>query len=146
MSSYREIIYHIIYGTKDRIKSIPDEHSSVLYKYIWGIISNHNCHLYRINGAEDHLHILSDLHPSVSLEEYIKDIKVASNLWMKSNPDFPIFKGWADGNAAITISIKEKDKVVDYIKNQKEHHKVVSFFDEYKKLLVKNGLNIMRSI
>jgi REP element-mobilizing transposase RayT len=125
MSSYRQIIYHIIYGTKDRIKSIPNEHSPELYKYIWGIIKNQNSHLYRINGAEEHIHILCDLHPSVSLENYIKDIKVASSFWLKSKKDFPLFKGWAEGYAAITISVKEKDKVIEYIKNQKEHHKLL---------------------
>jgi REP element-mobilizing transposase RayT len=140
MSSYRQIIYHVIYGTKDRIKSIPNEHSPELYKYIWGIIKNHNSHLYRINGAEEHIHILSDLHPSISLENYIKDIKVASSFWLKSNKHFPVFKGWAEGYAAITISIKEKDKVLEYIKNQKEHHKTVSFVEEYKKFLIDNGI------
>jgi putative transposase len=80
------------------------------------------------------------LHPSVSLENYIKDIKVASSIWLKSKRDYPLFKGWAEGYAAITISIEEKDKVVEYIKNQKEHHKKVSFIDEYKKFLIDNGI------
>ncbi|MEI7485650.1 MAG: IS200/IS605 family transposase, partial [Ignavibacteriota bacterium] len=134
------IIYHIIFGTKDRIQSIPDEVSSELYKYIWGVIKNHNCHLYRVNGAEEHIHILSDLHPSVSLEKYIKDVKVSSSIWLKSNPGFPLFRGWAEGYAAITISTKEKNIVIEYIKNQKEHHKKISFFEEYKKFLVDNGI------
>ena len=140
MSSYRQIIYHIIFGTKDRVKSIPDEASSELYKYIWGVIKNHNCHLYRVNGAEEHIHILSDLHPSVSLEKYIKDIKVSSSIWLKNNLEFPLFKGWSEGYAAITISTKEKNTVIEYIKNQKEHHKNISFFDEYKKFLIDNDI------
>jgi len=140
MSSYKQIIYHIIFGTKDRIKSIPYVNSPELYKYIRGIIKNHNCHLYRINGADEHIHLLSDLHPTISLENFIKDIKVASSFWLKSNKHFPVFTGWAEGYAAITISIKEKDKVIEYIKNQKEHHKTISFADEYKKFIIDNGI------
>jgi len=140
MSSFRQIIYHIVFATKERVKSIPDECSSELYKYIWGIIKNHNCHLYRIDGSEDHIHILSDLHPSVPLASYIKDIKVSSSLWLKNNKDFLKFNGWAEGYAAITISIKDKEKVIEYIKCQKEHHKKLNFFDEYKKFLEDNGI------
>ena len=51
----------------------------ILGKYIWGIIKNKQGKLYRINGMEDHVHILSDLHPSVSLADYVKSIKVSMN-------------------------------------------------------------------
>jgi len=63
--------------------SISQKNVSSLYKYIWGIIKNKKGKLYRINGMEDHIHILSDLHPSVSLADYIKTIKVATSLWLK---------------------------------------------------------------
>jgi putative transposase len=90
--------------------------------------------------VEDHIHILSDLHPSVSLSDYIKDIKVASSLWMKECGYFPAFEGWQDGYGAFTYSIREKDKVINYIKNQKEHHKSETFYDEYKRLLIESGI------
>ncbi len=96
--------------------------------------------LYRVNGKEEHIHIFSDLHPSVSLANYIKDIKVSSSLWMKGSGLFPNFKGWQDGYGAFTYSIKEKDIIIDYIKNQKEHHKTENFYDEYKRLLIENGI------
>lgn len=125
--SYRQICYHIIFGTKNREATIPNEHCEELYKYIWGIIKNMNCKLYRINGVEDHIHICSDLHPSVCLADYIRTIKVSSGGWMKENGKFPHFKGWQDGYGAFTYSNKEKDVVINYIKNQKEHHKKVGF-------------------
>ncbi len=77
--SYRQIFYHIVFGTKHRKSTIVDENCEQLYKYIWGIIREKSCKLYRINGAEDHIHIFSDLHPSISLSNYIKDIKVVPN-------------------------------------------------------------------
>ena len=136
--SYRQVFYQIVFGTREREKVIHEAYCNELYKYIWGIIKNKNCKLYRINGVEDHIHIFSDLHPSLSLAEYVKDIKVGSSLWMKENGNFPEFKGWQESYGAFTYSVKEKQAVIDYIKNQKEHHKVETFYDEYKRLLIEN--------
>ena len=140
MSTYRQIFYQVVFGTKNRKPSIVREHDEELYKYISGIIKNKNCKLYRINGIEDHIHIMSDLHPSICLADYIKEIKVASSLWMKENGKFPAFEGWQDGYGAFTYSVREKDMIINYIKNQKEHHRSESFHDEYKRLLIENGI------
>ena len=140
MSSFRQIIYQIVFATKNRKPSIEDAHCEELYKYIAGIVKNSNCKLYVLNGVEDHIHFLSDLHPSVSLSDYLKKIKVASSLWMKETGKFPEFEGWQDGYGAFTYSIREKETLINYIKNQKEHHKKETFFDEYKRLLVENGI------
>jgi putative transposase len=140
MSSHRQILYQIVFGTKNRKPTIKDDQSEKLYKYIWGIVKEHRCQLYRINGVADHIHIASDLHPSISLADYIKNIKVASSLWMKESTLFPHFEGWQEGYGAFTYSIKEKDNLIEYIKNQKVHHQSESFYDEYKRLLVENGV------
>ena len=138
--SYRQIYYQIVFGTKHRKPTIPDIHCTELYQYIHGIISNKNCKLYRINGVEDHLHIFSDLHPSVCLSDYVKDIKVASSVWMKANGNFPDFEGWQDGYGAFTYSEREKEMIINYIKKQKEHHQSETFYDEFKRLLTENGI------
>jgi REP element-mobilizing transposase RayT len=139
--SYHQIYYHIIFGTKYHKNTIPDDLCEELYKYIWGVIKNKNCHLYRINGTPNHLHILSDLHPSVSLAIFVRDIKRASSIWLGENPNFPDFNGWAKGYAALTKAHKDKDAVVEYIKNQKEHHKKETFDDEYRRFLKENGIS-----
>ena len=113
MSSYKQIYYQIVFGTKNRKPTIPEAHCEELYKYVWGIIKNNKCHLYRINGVEDHIHIFSDLHPSVSLSDYVKDIKVASSIWMKNSGKFPRFEAWQDGYGAFTYSILEKDMIIN---------------------------------
>lgn len=138
--SYRQIFYQIVFATKNRRKTITDVHSEELYKYIWGIIKNKKCKLYRINGIEDHIHIFSDLHPSISLADYIRDIKTSSSIWMKSSNLFPEFRGWQEGYGAFTYSIKERDIIINYVKNQKEHHKNETLYDEYKRLLIESGV------
>jgi REP element-mobilizing transposase RayT len=140
MSTYKQIFYHIVFAAKNREAAITEAYEQELYKYIWGVINNHKCKLYRINSMPDHLHIFSDLHPAISLSNYVKNIKVASSMWMKDSGMFLSFKGWQDGYGAFTYSNKEKNRVVNYIKNQKEHHKTESFYDEYKRLLIENDI------
>jgi len=140
MSTYRQVFYQIVFSTKNREASLAEEHAEMLYKYIWGIIQKRQCKLYRIGGMEDHLHIFSDLHPSISLADYVKEIKIGSGNWMKESGLFPTFAGWQDGYGAFTYNIREKQVIIDYIKNQKEHHKRETFHDEYKRLLMENGV------
>lgn len=140
MSTYRQIYYQIVFGTKNRKPTIAKSQDETLYKYISGIIENKKCKLYRINGIEDHIHIMSDLHPSICLADYVKEIKVASSVWMKEHGMFPDFEGWQDGYGAFTYSLREKDMIINYIKNQKEHHRSENFYDEYKRLLIENGI------
>ena len=140
MGTYHQIFYQIVFGTKYRKPTIAKSYNEELYSYIGGIIKNKNCKPYRINGIEDHIHIMSDLHPTVCLSDYVKDIKVASNLWMKESGKFPAFEGWQDGYGVFTYSVKEKDIIINYIKNQKEHHKTENFYDEFKRLLIENEI------
>ena len=140
MNSYRQILYHIVFCTYNRRNTLPEKHHEELYKYISGVIKNRNCILYRINGVENHIHILSDLHPTVCLSEFIKEIKTTSNRWMKESGKFPDFEHWAEGSAALTYSMRDKEMISNYIKNQKAHHTKESFENEYRKLLEENGI------
>ncbi len=142
MSSYKQIMYQVVFHTKDAKNSMSLEHSDELYAYIAGIIKNKNCFLYQINGTENHLHFLSDLHPTIALATYVKDIKTASSFWLKKHPGFPNFYGWADGYGAFTYAYRDRDMISNYIKNQREHHKKETFIEEYRRLLVENGIEI----
>jgi putative transposase len=140
MNSYRQIIYHIVFCTYKRKNTLPSDHHEELYKYIWGVIKNRKGVLHRINGTENHIHILSDLHPSIALADFIKEIKTASNLWMKSTGKFQNFSSWAAGYCAITYTYRDKEMIVNYIKKQKEHHKKQTFENEYRALLKEQGI------
>ncbi|GAB3918243.1 IS200/IS605 family transposase [Larkinella terrae] len=133
--SYRQILYQVVFATKYRRPTINETHCTDLYRYIWGVVKNRNCQLFRINGVEDHIHLLSDLHPTVALASLVKDIKVGSSIWMKESGLFPDFEGWSDGYGAFTYSIREREKVLNYIKKQKEHQRKITFADEYTALL-----------
>jgi len=142
MSSYRQLIYHVVFRTQNSQPTIKTPHADQLYAYITGIIKNKNSHLYRINGMENHLHILTDMHPSVALADFVREIKVSTSLWMKSSGLFPSFIGWAEGYGAFTCSYIDMGRLIDYIKGQQEHHRKNTFEEEYRGLIIESGIHI----
>jgi len=142
MSSYRQLLYHLVFRTKGSLPTIKQDHTDQLFAYITGIIKNKNSHLYRINGIENHLHILTDLHPSIALADFMREIKVSSSIWMKNGNLFPGFNGWADGYGSFTCSYMDMGRLIDYIKNQQDHHRKKTFEEEYRNLLNESGIKI----
>jgi len=142
MSSYRQHLYHIVTRTKNNIPALGLEHSDELFAYITGIIKNKNSFLYRINGVQNHIHILTDMHPSIAPADFVKDIKVYSSLWIKKSGLFPGFEGWAEGYASLTCSFGDLERLITYIKNQQSHHYKESFEDEYRRLIEEAGIKI----
>lgn len=140
MATYTQIIYHIVFSTKHRATTLAADRRRDLLAYIWGVLKNNQCHLYRLNGVTDHIHILSSLHPTVALAALIKDIKVASSAWIKSENVFPMFDHWQDGYGAFTHSMNDRDALIEYIKNQEEHHRTETFADEYRRFLKEAGI------
>ena len=131
MSTYTQILYQIVFSTKERKPVLLKENRPLLFRYIYGFSRNKNCHLYRINGIEDHIHIIISLHPYVSLSSLVKDIKISSSLFLKENNLFPDFSGWQEGYGAFTYSYEEVNKLIEYVKNQEEHHKNITFREEF---------------
>jgi REP element-mobilizing transposase RayT len=140
MSTHTQICYHIVFSTKDRQPVLRAQRREDLFRYIWGILRNRESHLYRINGTEDHMHILSSLHPTVSPADLVKDVKTGSSLWIKKEAIFRMFSHWQDGYAAFTHSKREIDGLIEYIKRQEEHHRRTTFVEEYRKLLEEAGI------
>lgn len=140
MASYRQILYHLTFHTKNSAKVLSSSENDELYKYIWGVLKNNNCKLYRINGVQDHIHIVCALHPSIALADLMKDIKVSSSIWIKKQNIYPLFSNWAEGYGAFTLSLKEKDSVIKYVMNQQSHHKTENFREEYIRILKENGI------
>jgi putative transposase len=135
MSTYTQILYQVVFGTKQRKKVMKEEDRDRLFRYINGILAEKKCHVYRINGVEDHLHIVTHILPKLALSDVIKDIKLASNDFIKQENLFDNFPGWQIGYGAFTYSIKEKDRLIEYVKSQKEHHRKITFRNEYRTLL-----------
>ena len=140
MSTFTQTLYQIVFSTKLREPTLLKDRRQLLFKDIWGILNKKKCHLYRINGVEDHVHVVTSLHPTVALASVVKDIKLGSSAFIKEHLIFPDFNGWQDGYGAFTYSINEKDKFIEYVKNQEEHHKKLTFRQELIMLLEEHGI------
>ncbi|HTX87609.1 MAG TPA: IS200/IS605 family transposase [Bacteroidales bacterium] len=141
MGSYRQILYHLVISTRCRKYALTEKNKAGLFKYMTGIVQHNQCHLYRINGVNDHIHLLTDLHPTVPLADLIKDIKLASSQWMKKSGQFSAFEGWAEGYGAFTYAYRDKEKIMNYINNQEVHHGKKTSREEFCDLLVEAGVD-----
>ncbi len=140
--SYTGLLYHIVFRTKNSKNTLSEQHENELYAYIMGIINNKKSKLYRIGGIPNHIHLLVDIHPTFAVSDFMRELKEYSSKWLSTNLNFPDFEGWAVSFAGFTYNLKEKQTIIDYIKNQREHHKKVSFEEEYRKFLIENGIEI----
>lgn len=139
--SYTNLLYHIIFRTKASDKSIPFSKADILYNYIWGIVRNKNCKLYRIGGMPDHIHMFVGLHQSISVSDFVRIVKVESSKFLRDNyKDFPLFKRWAKEYCALTYSLRDRDTICNYIRNQQQHHLGESLYNELQRLLTENAI------
>lgn len=139
--AYTNLLYHIVFRTHASQLTITEQYEQELYKYIWGFVKNKKCVLYRINGMSDHIHMLVEIHPSLSVSDFMRMLKISASIYMKSHREmFPMFSGWGKSYCAITYSKAEMKKVRQYIMNQKEHHQKIRFADELKQLMIENGI------
>ena len=141
--AYINLLYHIVFRPKNSVSVIPIEKEEMLYRYIWGIVKHKNGVLYRIGGMPDHVHILVQLPATIAVADFVRDLKTSTSVYLKENKDsFPKFDGWAKSYCALTYSYNEKDAIINYIKNQKGHHKKVSFRDELLEMLRESGVEV----
>lgn len=140
--SYTTSYYHIVFRTYQSEKTIPEEHERELYAYIYGIAKNLRCQTYRIGGMPDHIHLFVSLPPTLPLASFVQRVKTDSSKWMKANAHFPDFRGWGHEYAGFSYNLRDRDKIVNYIIRQKEHHQQLSFEEEYKSFVENNGITI----
>lgn len=139
MSTYTQILYQIVFGSKDCTPFLSNENQDILFAYIAGVLKNKSCHSYIVGGAYNHIHIITHIHPTIALSYLIKDIKKASHeLIYREHSLFPDFTGWQVGFGAFTYHISTKVTLINYVKNQAIHHKTISYKEELIKLLQDN--------
>jgi len=141
MSTYTQILYQLVFCTRSRKPVLIKENRDELFMYISGLLRNKKCHLYIINGVEDHIHIVTHLHPSVALSDLMKDIKLSTTQLIKEKNLFPGFAGWMDGFGAFTYSWRHKENVIKYVANQEAHHSKESLQEEYYRLLKEHEIS-----
>jgi REP element-mobilizing transposase RayT len=135
--TFTQIYIHIIFAVKNRNSLIKPDWEEKLYKFISGLLTNKGQKLLRINGMPDHLHILIEMKPDCNLSDLIRETKKSSNSYIKDSKFTKFNFNWQSGFGAFSVSPSQLDKVINYIINQKKHHKKRSFKEEYLLLLEK---------
>lgn len=130
-NTYSQLYIHLVFAVKGRENVINKSFKNELYKYICGIVTNKKQKVFSINGVADHIHILVSIGPDYSISDLVKDIKVNSTKWINERK-FVVGKfQWQEGFGAFSVSQSQVSKVATYIDNQEEHHKKITFRQEY---------------
>ena len=134
-NTYTQIHIQTVFAVQNRQSLIKVEWKNELYKYITGIIKNHNHKVLQINGMPDHIHILFGMRPTQSISDLMKHVKQDSSKWI-NNKGFVNGKfSWQAGYGAFSYTKTQVPTIINYIKNQEKHHKTKTFKDEYLELL-----------
>lgn len=142
MSAYTKLLYHIVFSTKQREPTLVDQGRKRFFGFVRELCRNRRSHLRRVNCEDDHVHLLVDIHTTIAVADFVRDIKRVSSRWIGNERIFPEFSSWQEGYGAFTVSPYEKDTVIEYIENQRAHHRSRSYLDEYKHLLINADLEV----
>lgn len=134
-NTYTQIHIHLVFAVRFRQALITKEYKTDLYKYMTGIIQHYEHKVLAINGVPDHIHILIGQRPTQALSELVQKVKANSSKWINEQRFVPGRFEWQSGFGAFSYSKSQVETVINYIRNQEEHHKHVRFLDEYQSFL-----------
>ena len=133
--TFTQIYIHLVFAVKNREAVIKSEFQEEVYKYMSGTINSMGHKALAINGMPDHIHIFLGLHPAMAISELVKELKRSSTNFINNKNWLPGKFQWQTGFGGYSYSRSQIDFVINYIKNQKEHHKKRTFREEYMKFL-----------
>jgi putative transposase len=139
--SIAQIYLHLVFSTKDRSRFLIDaDLRRRAHAYLAGTCNNQNCPAIEVGRVEDHVHVLCRLGKSGSVAELVRELKRESSKWIKEQaPNLAQFY-WQSGYGAFSISPADVPRVQQYIRRQEEHHRTISFQDEFRRICQKYGV------
>ncbi len=139
--SYTKLTYHITFSTKGRVCALYETIRPRLFSYLAGTINKDYGLTKEVGGVDDHIHILCDIRPTLSISAFMSRLKSSSSAWL--HREYPNMKHvtWQEGYGAFTVSTSTAPDVQKYIKEQERHHRSMSYLDELRKLLMKNDID-----
>ena len=134
-NTYTALHYHLVFSTKLRERWITPDIETRIWQFLGGIARENHMKALCIGGVEDHIHILLGAPPTIAPAKAVQLIKGGSSNWIHDKfPNLRTF-AWQDGYGAFTVSKSNIPDVINYIQNQREHHKTTTFQDEFVSLL-----------
>lgn len=132
---YNNLYTHFVFTTLHRLPLIAEQHRERIEKYMTGIVKNIDCHLYAIYANPEHVHFFVSRSPKISEESLATLVADSSERFIYENKLCQGKFKWQETCSAFSVSKGEVDKVCNYIMNQPEHHKKVTFIEEYETFL-----------
>jgi REP element-mobilizing transposase RayT len=139
-STLTNLLYHVVFSTKNREPMVTAPVRENLYQYIGGIVRGEGGTLVEIGGTSDHVHLVVRFKSEPSVATMVKIIKSKSSKWLNEQPRRPGRFEWQRGYAAFTVSASQLEKVRVYVRNQEQHHRRRPFQEELRQLLDKHGI------
>jgi REP element-mobilizing transposase RayT len=130
-NTYSQLYIHLVFAVKGRQSLIHQRFKETVYKYIAGIIRNHQQKLLIINGMADHIHILFGIKPDRCISDMVREIKSHSSKFINQQGFVKGRFEWQEGFGAFSVSQSQVSKLISYIENQEEHHNKQTFQMEY---------------
>ncbi len=134
-STLTNLLYHVVFSTKDREPLIDSEIRNDLYRYMGGIIKGEGGIVLEIEGMSDHIHMAIKLKPIHALSDILKKVKGNSSKWLNEQNKLTGRFSWQDGYGAFSVSESQISTVIRYVREQEKHHRSQSFKDEFIRLL-----------
>ena len=139
-TTFANLLYHLVFSTKNRAPLVDDEIRDSLYQYIGGIIRGEGGILLEIGGMPDHIHLLVKMKTDTAVSSMVQKIKGKSSKWLNDVPGHSHRFEWQAGYGIFSVSASLVERVQRYIRSQEEHHRRVSFREELITLLKRNGI------
>ena len=139
--SLSNVIIHLVFSTKDRTKSIDETIQLTLHAYLAATARDQGWECYRVGGVEDHVHVALRQPRTAKLSDFVGHIKRTSTAWMRKQDTRYSKFHWQNGYGAFSLSASHLDALITYIDQQKEHHRNLSFQDEYRAFLKKYSID-----
>ncbi|HEX8311568.1 MAG TPA: IS200/IS605 family transposase [Chthoniobacteraceae bacterium] len=134
--SLAKILLHVVFSTMERRAFLEDQAlRDELHRYLGGILTNLGCQPLIIGGVEDHVHLLFAHSRPATVADVVKEVKRSSTLWLKSKSPTLAEFGWQSGYGVFSIGQSQLQDVHAYIAGQEEHHRKLSFQEEFRRLL-----------
>ena len=133
-------LFHCVFSTKERRKTIVPEIQARLWAYMGGIAREHQMKALGIGGTEDHVHLLLSLPSSMPIAAAMREIKSASSHWVHGICAIEEFE-WQEGYGAFSIGWAQVDATLAYIARQEEHHRKSDFQTEFVAFLKKHRID-----
>jgi REP element-mobilizing transposase RayT len=140
-NTYTSLWYHLVFSTKNRVPCLTEGIRDRLWPYIGGIAREHRLKALAVGGVADHAHVLVAIPAAIAVAQATQIIKGGSSHWVNENFRLGRRFSWQDGYGAFTVSRSALAAVQDYIHRQPEHHRRISFEDEYRKFLTEHKID-----